>query len=116
MADRASRADRRVEAQSVEQSFLKYVPETVLVLMRASTEVVRGRMRSAPHADGVVRDEDIECLLQRFDEEFERSAIRSKFTLDTTDSTPEDTFTEFLCKMEPFWTEGDRLRMLTHGL
>ena len=27
--------DRRVEAQNVEQSFLKYVPETVLVLMRS---------------------------------------------------------------------------------
>ena len=55
--------DRRVEAQNVEQGFLKYVPETVLVLMRTSAEVVRSRMRSAPHTDGVVRDEDIEHVL-----------------------------------------------------
>ena len=108
--------DRRVEAQNVEQSFLKYVPETVLVLMRASADVVHSRMMSAPHPDGVVRDEDIERVLQRFDEEFARSAIRNKFTLDTTDSTPDDTFQKFLCEMEPFWTEGDRLRMLTHSL
>ena len=73
---------------------MKYVPETVLVLMRASAEVVRSRMRSARHPDGVVRDEDIEHILQRFDEEFARSAIRNKFTLDTTDSTPDDTFQE----------------------
>ena len=107
--------DRRVEAQNVEQSLVKYMPETVLVLMRASADVVRSRMRAAPHADGVVRDEDIEVVLQRFEEEFVRSAIRNKFTLDTTESTPEETFEEFLCKMEPYWTEGDRLRMLTHG-
>lgn len=107
--------DRRVEAQNVEQSFLKYVPETVLVLMRTTAEVVRSRMSSSPNADGVVRDEDIELVLRRFDEEYARSAIRNKIMLDTTDSTPDDTFQEFLCKMEPFWTEGDRLRMLTHG-
>lgn len=107
--------DRRVEAQSVEQALMKYMPETVLVLMRASVDVVRSRMRTAPHADGVVRDEDIEVVLQRFEEEFARSAILNKFTLDTTDSTAEETFEEFLCKMEPYWTEGDRLRMLTHA-
>ena len=107
--------DRRVEAQNVEQALVKYMPETVLVLMRASADVVRSRMRAAPHADGVVRDEDIERVLQRFDEEFTRSAIRNKFTLDTTESTQEETFKEFLCKMEPCWTEGDRLRMLTHA-
>ena len=94
---------------------MKYRPDTVLVLVRASAEVVRSRMRSAPHPDGVVRDEDIELVLQRFDEEFARSAIVNKFTLDTTESTPEETFEEFLCKMEQFWTEGDRLRMLTHA-
>ena len=107
--------DRRVEAQNVEQALAKYMPETVLVLMRASTDVVRSRMRSAPHVDGVVRDEDIEVVLERFEEEFARSAIHNKFTLDTTESTPEETFQEFLCKMEPYWTEGDRLRMLAHG-
>ena len=107
--------DRRVEALGVERGLLKHQPDTVLVLIRASADVVRARMRTSPHPDGVVRDEDIEHLLQRFDEEFARSAIRNKFTLDTTDSTPEETFQEFLCKMEPLWTEGDRLRMLTHA-
>ncbi len=107
--------DRRVEAQSVEHSITKYAPETVLALVRASADVVRRRMRGAPHADGVVRDEDIERVLQRFDEEFARSAIQNKFTLDTTEATPEETFEEFLCKMEPYWTEGDLLRMLTQG-
>ena len=107
--------DRRVEAQNVEQALMRYMPETVLVLMRASADVVRSRMRSGPHADGVVRDEDIEVVLERFEEEFARSAIHNKFTLDTTESSPEETFEEFLCKMEPYWTEGDRLRMLAHG-
>ena len=73
-------------------------------------------MRSAPHPDGVVRDEDIELVLERFEEEFARSAIINKLVLDTTESTPEETLEEFLCKMEPYWTEGDRLLMLTHAL
>ena len=108
--------DRRVEAALIEQNFLKYVPETVLVLLKTSGEVVRQRMKESPHADGLVRDEDIEHLLQRFDEEFARSTIRNKITLDTTNSTPAETFEDFLGKMDPFWTEGDRLRMLTHTL
>ena len=41
--------DRRVEAQCVEQGLAKYMPETVLVLMRASADVVRSRMGDAPH-------------------------------------------------------------------
>ena len=91
-------------------------PRRCLVLMRASV-----RRCAQPHEERAhTRTESCETrtserLLQRFDEEFARSAIRNKFTLDTTDSTPEETFQEFLCKMEPFWTEGDRLRMLTHG-
>ncbi len=108
--------DRRVEAKNVEQGLVKYAPETVLVLMKASADVVRRRLRRASHPDGVVRHDDIEDLLHRFDKEFERSAILNKFTLDTTGSTPEETFQEFLCKMEPLWTEGDRLRMLTHAV
>ena len=108
--------DRRIEAQMIEQNFLKYAPETVLVLVRASADVVRQRRNDSPHVDDLVRDEDVEHVLQRFDEEFARSTIRNKITLNTTDSTPEEKFQEFLEKMEPFWTEGDRLRMLMHSL
>lgn len=108
--------DRRVEAQIVEQSFLKYAPETVLVLVKASTEVVRERMKNLPHDNSMVPAEDVKHVLERFEEEFVRSTIRNKIVLDTTDSTPNGTFQEFLDKMQPFWTEGDRLRMLTHRL
>ena len=83
--------DRRVEAQSVEQALMRYMPETVLVLMRASADVVRSRMRSAPHPDGVVARRGYRgVVLERFEEEFARSAIHNKFTLDTTESTPEE--------------------------
>ncbi len=108
--------DRRVEAQIVEQKFLEYAPETVLVLVRASAEVVRQRMKDSPHENSLVRDEDVDHILQRFDQEFVNSTIRNKITLDTTNSTPAETFEDFLAQMEPFWTEGDRLRMLTHSL
>ena len=105
--------DRRVEAANVERLLLRYRPETTLVLLRASAETVRARMAACPRPEGVVREQDVEEILARFDEEFERSALRNKFTLDTTDSTPDETFAAFLREMEPYWTEDDRLRMLT---
>ena len=107
--------DRRVEAQNVEQGLMKYMPETVLVLMRASADVVRSRMRAAPHPDGVVRDEDIEVVLERFEEEFARSAILKQVHVGHDGVDAGRDLQEFLCKMEPFWTEGDRLRMLAHA-
>ena len=33
----------------------------------------------------------------------------------TTESTPKLTFQQFLVEMEPYWSEADRLRMLTKG-
>ena len=108
--------DRRAEAQRVEQNLLKYTPEAVLVLVRASADAVRARMEAEPRPEGILRPGDVEHVLQRFDEEFARSAIRNKITLDTTHSTPDETFREFLQEMEPLWTEGDRLRMLTRAL
>ena len=108
--------DRRAEAQRVEQNLMKYTPEAVLVLVRASANAVRARMEAEPRPEGILRTEDVEHVLQRFDEEFTRSAIRNKIMLDTTHSTPDETFREFLEEMEPLWTEGDRLRMLTRAL
>ena len=108
--------DRRAEAQRVEQNLLKYTPEVVLVLLRASADAVRARMEAEPRTEGILRPGDVEHVLQRFDEEFVRSAIHNKIALDTTHSTPDETFHEFLEEMEPFWTEGERLRMLTHAL
>ena len=105
--------DRRVEAQLIEQRLNDYAPNTVLVLLKASPATIRRRMKDDPHESSLIQDEDVEFLLGRFEEEFHRSSILNKFALDTTESTPKITFQQFLVEMEPYWSEADRLRMLT---
>ena len=41
-------SDRRRRAREWDRALLEYAPETVLVLLRASTEAIRERMRAAP--------------------------------------------------------------------
>ena len=56
----------------------------------------------------------MELVLQRFEEENSSSLIANRITLDTTDTTPEETVSELVEKLDPFLTEADRVRMLAH--
>ena len=106
--------DREIEARIIEQRITEYAPETVLVLVKTQSEIIAQRMSDKPHAYSLVGEQDIEHVLRRFEEEYAGSTITNKFALDTSDATLEETLQQFLEKMEPFWTESDRLRMLTH--
>ena len=108
-------ADRQVMARSYDAKVMRKAPDTVLVLLKASADAVRARMSEGPHRWNVLQDGDVELVLQRFDEEYTRSGIRRRFTLDTTESTAEETLAEFLRQMEPHLTESDRLALLYHS-
>ena len=95
----------------IEERNLEFAPETVLVLVKASPEVIRRRMNESPHQRQVIEDKDVELVLQSFEEAFEASTIPQKITLDTSESTPEKTLAEFIGKAEPYLTERDRSRM-----
>ena len=71
-------------------------------------------MKADPHVRGVLQDADVEYVLQRFQEEYDRAVYFNRLELDTTDATPDETLAEWVRKMDPFWTEIDRLRLLTH--
>ena len=103
--------DRRDVARKIEHLIVSFEPETVLVLVKASPEVIARRMEESPHRNGVLREGDVEYILRRFEEEYEASQIANKITLDTSDATVESTVAEFVGKMEPYFTVGDRLRM-----
>jgi len=94
---------------------LKFMPDCVLVLLKASPEVIAKRMKENPHQNGPLKKKDIDHVIQRFDEEYEASLITHKFTLDTSDSTVEETLNEFLKSMDPFFTESDKLRINSHA-
>ena len=105
---RSGEGQRTKMARAVERELVRIAPETVLVLLKAAPDVVRQRMRDDPHEHQVIRDEDVERVLARFEEEFQWSVIRNKFDIDTSAKAPEETLGEFTERFEPYLTEADR--------
>ena len=114
-------ADRRLMARSLDADVLSLMPDMVLVLMKASPEVIWRRVRKAVspfpgrHKDTLFDKKDTETVLARFEEEYERSLFSRKFVLDTTDATVEESLREFMGQIKPFITADDRLRMLSRA-
>ena len=107
-------SDRQGMARSHDAEVMNLAPDTVLVLVQASAEVIRQRMKENPQPRGILKDQDVELVLQRFEEEYKRSGIRRRITVDTTQATAEETFRDFLRQMGPHFTEKDQLALLTH--
>jgi thymidylate kinase len=101
-------------ARRIEERMLQRAPGTVLVLFKASPEVIAKRMKENPHTHQIVQEKDIEYVLQRFEEEFEASLIQKRIVLDTTSSTVAETLAEFVEKYEPYHTNADLLRIRQH--
>ncbi len=107
-------AERTTLARAVEKTIMKEAPDTVLILITASAEVIAQRMQENRQPLGVLQEQDIEYVLQRFEEEYQASLIRRKFSLDTTTATVEETLSEFADQIELYLSDADRLRMLAH--
>ncbi len=107
-------SDRALYVRYIEEQIIELAPHTVSVLVKATPEVIRRRMRESPHEDGLVQDKDIEYVVQRFEEEHERSLIKNKFTVDTSTATVEECLAAFLKNYEPFITDADKARTRAH--
>jgi len=108
--------DQKRIVRDFDRRVMTAAPEIVLVLLKASPEVIVRRMRENPHPRCILQEKDVEFVLGRFQEEFTNSTIIRKLALDTTRATEEETFQEFLKQLELHLTQQDRLRMLTHKL
>ena len=97
-----------------EETIVELAPEIPLVLVTASPETIARRMKENPHHNPVLQKPDIKQVLDEFEEQYERSAIRSKFTIDTSRGTTEETLAQFVEQYERYLTDNDRLRILTH--
>lgn len=104
--------DRRAFGLGIERTILAEAPDTILVLVKASPEVIAKRMKANPHPHGVVKEKDIPLILGRFDEEFGHSIIRKKVVLDTSTATVEETVHDFVRKVEALMSDNDRRRIL----
>ncbi|MDE0503787.1 MAG: hypothetical protein OXI86_06880, partial [Candidatus Poribacteria bacterium] len=58
-------------------------------------------------------EQDIDYVLQRFEEEYNSSLIRKRFVIDTGEGTIENTFSEFVSEIQSHLTDEDRLRILS---
>ena len=107
--------DRRVMARNNDAKVRERAPDTVLVLVKASSGTIRQRMRQHLHPHNLIKEQDVELILERFEEEYASSLLVRKIALDTTDSTPEKTLDEFVKRIEPHLTNEDRTRIMVHG-
>ncbi len=107
-------AERTRFARAVEKTIMAKAPDTVLILLKASAEVIAKRMRENPHPRSLVPERDIAYVLQQFEEEYQGTLIRRRFVLDTTTATVEETLSQFVAQIEPYLSEADCLRILTH--
>ncbi len=112
--ERSPEGQRTQMARMIEATMVERGPGSVLVLFKAAPEVIRARMAAAPHRHQLVREDDVEYVLERFEEEFTASLIQRRFVLDTTAATEEETLAEFVANYEPFHTSADRERMRRH--
>ena len=83
----------------------------MLCHVTARPEVIRRRMEENPHPNGILKDQDVELVLQRFREEFERSRLMHKIELDTSDATVDETIQDFVRKIGPHLSDKDRAGM-----
>ncbi len=101
-------------ARYVEEQFLKRAPETVFVYLKASAKVIGKRMHDDGRAYGVLKNDDIDAVLESFETQAEASLFARKIELDTSDSTPAETLDQLVAQLQPFFTDTDRMRMLAH--
>ncbi|MYD50626.1 MAG: hypothetical protein F4W93_03965 [Dehalococcoidia bacterium] len=104
-------ADRYERAREWDEELLAYAPDMVLAHVTADPAAVAQRMATRPRVRGILKQQDIPSVLDRFREEYEAGLIERKFTLDTTDTTPEQTLGQFVDLIRPHLSEVDRQRM-----
>ena len=104
---RSLQGQRSTMAREVEKELLKVAKNPVLVLLTATPETIYHRMASDPHEREIINKRDVPKLLDCFNSEFENSLLPKKFILDTTDSTAEETFADFMESYKPYITKDD---------
>ena len=110
-------ADRRETRMVWDRDVMDLMPDSVLVLVKTTPDVIRQRMAQGDslypqrHTNTMFKAEDAEYILGRFQEEFDNSLIRQRFAIDTTNPTPQGSLQEFVTKIDSYLTPSDRARM-----
>jgi len=84
--------------------------DTILLLLQASPEVIRRRMEVSPHLYPIVPPEDVAAVSKEFEADYRASWIERKFTIDTSDLSPDDLIQTFRRQVVPYLDTRDLLR------
>ena len=106
-------SDRRKRAREWDHHLLEAAPDVVLVMVKASSDAIRKRMRENPRSHCILKDEDVETVLTRFDVEYGDSLIHRRFVLDTTETSVDRTLEQLVRQIRPYLSKWDLLRMST---
>jgi GTPase SAR1 family protein len=90
--------------------------DTILLLLEARPDVIRRRMREAPHPFPIVPSEDVESVSKEFADEYRHSWLERKFRIDTSDLTPEQLLATFGKQVVPYLADRDLMRWQALGL
>ena len=100
-------------ARYTENHIMAEVPDIAMALVKASPEVIAARMKDSPRKHSLLRENDIDYVLQRFEDQRTNATIRKKqITVDTTDATVEQSLADFVEQYEKYLTDHDRRRIL----
>lgn len=108
-------ADRKQMVHHIDERILGMAPDSVLILLKCSPDVIRRRMKENPHKNAVLQEKDVELVLKRFEEEYENSIIKNKLTIDTSTATVAECLDEFVEKFEEHINDADRTRILVQS-
>ena len=100
-------ADRRRRAREWDRELVRLAPDTVLVHVKASPDAIRRRMHESPCQRYIPNERDVEVVLERFEEEYDRSLVYRRFTIDTTSASVEECLGEFLTRVRRYLTPED---------
>ena len=107
--------DRQYLARFIESDLKILAPDMVLVLVKASPDVVRDRMRQEARPQCPLKNsQDVEFVLDRFQEVYTNSILDAKITIDTTSTSSSEALQDFVRQVEPHLRPVDRQRILSH--
>ena len=104
-------ADRRKAMRNYEAQIIDLAPDTILVLVTASPDVIRQRMKDNPHLNSPLRDSDVDRVLARYEEEYAASLIEHKVRIDTSAASVQQSLAELIQEITPLFTESDAQRI-----
>ena len=85
----------------------KFPSSTILVNMKADSDVIKQRMKSDPHPYQLVQPNEIDEIQDEFLYEFQQANIKRKMEFDTSNLTPETILNTFLTEVRPVLTGRD---------